>query len=402
MFAYLHNVWTTPDSNIAVLFSIKSEILPDSFQTVRIQLFNPLGDPLLEENGIGLFSLPRQWDHYLLTIPTNNKLLGLSRSAQGNDRYNYVFEISMDGQVIRFPDEIHLGGYDINLSVDNLYNVIVDSMNIVYPSYYGREHILNKFNYTDDSTIWQITLTDSTYIPIRPGKPKGFYDNVNDKYLYIHRDTVEDFDYLLLDIITSGGISEVDNIQIAADQNIGDYFIQSHFCGFFVAYRVHDDDNGILLYVDSFNLLGENLWENRILLSSNSEEIEYLSVDNDDNLLVIISLIDGLYAKTISIDGNLGVTPNKVYTAKNSISTISPVKIYPSPWNNSFTVISDQSIKYVLIYNLLGKELFRVNSGDLLRSKLQITPTQDLPSGVYFLQINHGKSESLFRTVHLR
>ncbi len=94
--------------------------------------------------------------------------------------------------------------------------------------------------------------------------------------------------------------------------------------------------------------------------------------------------------KTYTFHANASATQDLV---KEDVS----LKLTPNPTTNYFTVVSDETIGNVEIYNIIGSKLKSYNTKEI--STFNVS---DLPSGLYLVRIYNESNSSVLSTLRLK
>ena len=82
-------------------------------------------------------------------------------------------------------------------------------------------------------------------------------------------------------------------------------------------------------------------------------------------------------------------TPMALNSCPSSNQDLSfQLSMYPNPGHESFTLVSDQSIQQVNIYNVTGQMVQKLVAGNVQRLDVSM---DGFPSGLYFVEVN-GKT----------
>ncbi len=101
--------------------------------------------------------------------------------------------------------------------------------------------------------------------------------------------------------------------------------------------------------------------------------------------IIDLKIVNGGYLKD-SISGYYKISIACKAAGINTISTNSEINIYPTPFQNSFTVASNNStrIKFLEVYNIIGSLVYKQELND---ETVSINPG-NLPKGLYFVTLS--------------
>jgi hypothetical protein len=130
-----------------------------------------------------------------------------------------------------------------------------------------------------------------------------------------------------------------------------------------------------------------------------------ITISNLDSLNIWSYQFRGI--KTTNGGGSIIYT--NIYTNENKISdNFSLKQNYPNPFNSSTIIefyIKKKSIVYLTIYNIEGKEIFKLYNGQFLIPGNYLNTinfeTQKIPSGIYFYTLKSGESNLSQKTMKM-
>uniref|UniRef100_UPI0025C4283D T9SS type A sorting domain-containing protein n=1 Tax=Lacinutrix sp. TaxID=1937692 RepID=UPI0025C4283D len=86
-------------------------------------------------------------------------------------------------------------------------------------------------------------------------------------------------------------------------------------------------------------------------------------------------------------------TPNTLSTS--SFETNSIFNYYPNPVKNTLSLNAKEAITNVLIFNILGREVVKINTNTVSKN----VDMSSLKSGIYFVQVTIGETVETVRII---
>ena len=181
-----------------------------------------------------------------------------------------------------------------------------------------------------------------------------------------------------------------------------DQFMTSKYLknGYGLAAVFHDDpynENALVLSKD----FGQHKREIRMMYNSWHVEGGWITkidaCEEDTTFFFTVSLPNNhslLYRVTPSVFDSLNLVPLDVPVRENIVS----VTVSPNPADNAFRVVSESPLKQVVVYDLLGKEVFRRSYSGETATEIAVSAW---PSGTYIVKVvakdGHGEAKLVKR-----
>ena len=159
-----------------------------------------------------------------------------------------------------------------------------------------------------------------------------------------------------------------------------------------------------IIGVDGLSLLdGNGEWINEMTIdlypydAGTDDGTDYNSTNQDTNPQDAISNLQGIAPFSSEIIGTLTVTLENVILGNNDNQFAENFSIYPNPTSNIITVSSiDNSISTIEIYNILGKEILKINTNNSNQLEVDLS---NLSSGIYLFKIVDSSGKSTLKKV---
>jgi hypothetical protein len=159
-----------------------------------------------------------------------------------------------------------------------------------------------------------------------------------------------------------------------------------------------------MIGVDSLSLLDENEeWIDEMTIdlypydAGTDDGTDYNSSNQDTNPQEGISSLQGVTPFSSEIIGTLTITLENVVLGNNDHQLSENITIYPNPTSNFITISTkENSISSINIYNILGKEILKVNT--IISNQLEVNLT-DLSSGIYLIKVTDSNGKSTLKKV---
>jgi len=124
---------------------------------------------------------------------------------------------------------------------------------------------------------------------------------------------------------------------------------------------------------------------------------DYNSPNQDTNPQEAISSLQGVAPFSSEIIRTLTITLENVILGNNDHQFSKNIAIYPNPTSDFITISAKNStISTIEIYNILGKEILKVNTTNSNQLKIDLS---DLSSGIYLIKIIDSTGKSTLKKV---
>ncbi|PHS68337.1 MAG: sporulation protein SpoOM [Flavobacterium sp.] len=159
-----------------------------------------------------------------------------------------------------------------------------------------------------------------------------------------------------------------------------------------------------IMGVGSLSLLDEDgEWIDEITMdlypydAGTDDGTDYNSSNQNTNPQEVISSLQGVAPFSSEIIGTLTITLENVVLGNNNNQLTENITIYPNPTSNFITISTkENTISAIEIYNVLGKEILKVNTTNSNQLKIDLS---DLSSGIYLIKIIDSSGKSTLKKV---
>ncbi len=406
VYAWIEHVWKTPDNNLAVLFYLEDPPQGYEENTLWLQVFTPDGEPVYQDNGISIITLPENFSCLPSVTRSPEEMIFVLHSRIGLEVFYSMFRLNHFGDIIQ---DITAFECDAHFNIDRRIgtNILSDNEGgIIFPFADHGLHYAQRVDSTG-TTAWSVQISEEPDDYANINAPKLLPDPYENSWYFIYgeQEFTTSLGSLFLTKLSESGDILIESVELLHNPRIGIFNVLPHSEGFYVVYGRHDVQDDIsATWVSSFNYVGEPLWDaNGVLISDYSPIFHDLDTDSDDNLLVLYSGGSYIYAKSISPDGELGVSFTDVINTTPVITDFALPDIYPNPWNDRFMVrFSSPGTRTFSLYNLLGQLVWQNNQSQKHSSVYSFQPDINQTSGVYYLVIKDVNSNFVVPVVHIK
>ncbi len=159
-----------------------------------------------------------------------------------------------------------------------------------------------------------------------------------------------------------------------------------------------------IIGVDSLSLLDENEeWIDEIIMdlyaydAGTDDGMDYNSSNQDTNPQEVISSLQSVEPFSPEIIGTLTITLENIVLGNNENQFSKNIAIYPNPTSDFITISAKKyAISTIKIYNILGKEILKVNTTNSNQLKIDLS---GLSSGIYLFKIVDATGKSTLKKV---